>query len=96
LCSTRPPIAAIALAAKSLLERKGLSYAEIDVSGDFAKREEMAARAFGRRTVPQIFIEDRHIAATTKSPSSSAKRGSMRFSPRSRRYLHRRHDLVLG
>jgi glutaredoxin 3 len=48
-------------AAKSLLERKGLSYAEIDVSGDFAKREEMAARAFGRRTVPQIFIDDRHI-----------------------------------
>jgi glutaredoxin 3 len=41
-------------AAKSLLERKGLSYAEIDVSGDFAKREEMAA-------VPQIFIDDRHI-----------------------------------
>jgi glutaredoxin 3 len=48
-------------AAKSLLERKGLSYAEIDVSGDFAKREEMAARASGRRTVPQIFIDDRHI-----------------------------------
>jgi len=48
-------------AAKSLLERKGLSYAEINVSGDFAKREEMAARAFGRRRVPQIFIDDRHI-----------------------------------
>jgi glutaredoxin 3 len=48
-------------AAKSLLERKGLSYAEIDVSGDFAKREEMVAHAFGRRTVPQIFIDDRHI-----------------------------------
>jgi glutaredoxin 3 len=44
-------------AAKALLERKGLSYAEIDVSGDFAKREEMTARAFGR----QIFVEDRHI-----------------------------------
>jgi glutaredoxin 3 len=49
-------------AAKSLLERKGISYAEIDVSGDFAKREELAARAFGWRAVPQIFIEDRrHI-----------------------------------
>jgi glutaredoxin 3 len=48
-------------AAKALLERKGISYAEIDVSGDFAKREEMTARAFGRRTVPQIFVEDRHI-----------------------------------
>jgi glutaredoxin 3 len=48
-------------AAKALLERKGVNYAEIDVSGDFAKREEMAARAFGRRTVPQIFVADRHI-----------------------------------
>jgi glutaredoxin 3 len=48
-------------AAKALLERKGLNYAEIDVSGDFAKREEMATRAFGRRTVPQIFVADRHI-----------------------------------
>jgi len=48
-------------AAKALLERKGLNYAEIDVSGDFSKREEMTARAFGRRTVPQIFIDDRHV-----------------------------------
>ena len=35
-------------AAKALLERKGLGYVEIDVSGDFAKREEMMARAAGR------------------------------------------------
>jgi glutaredoxin 3 len=51
-------------AAKALLERKGLGYVEIDVSGDFAKREEMMARAAGRWTVPQIFIEDRHVGGS--------------------------------
>jgi glutaredoxin 3 len=48
-------------AAKALLERKGLGYVEIDVSGDFAKREEMMVRSSGDRRVPQIFFEDRHI-----------------------------------
>ncbi len=48
-------------AAKALLQRKGHGFTEIDVSGDLAKREEMIARALGGRTVPQIFIGDRHI-----------------------------------
>jgi glutaredoxin 3 len=48
-------------AAKRLLDRKGQAFAEIDVSGDPALREEMIARAFGRRTVPQIFIDGTHV-----------------------------------
>lgn len=47
-------------AAKALLKAKGTSYDEIDIAGDDARREEMIARS-GRRTVPQIFISDRHI-----------------------------------
>jgi glutaredoxin 3 len=48
-------------AAKRLLAGKGQSFLEIDVSGDPEKRTEMISLAFGRRTVPQIFIDGRHI-----------------------------------
>lgn len=48
-------------AAKRLLSEKGVSFAEIDVSGDPDRRAEMMQRANGRRTVPQIFIGDLHV-----------------------------------
>jgi glutaredoxin 3 len=51
---------AFCTAAKMLLKQKGLDYTEIRVDTDMAKREEMLQRAH-RRTVPQIFIDDRHI-----------------------------------
>lgn len=41
--------------AKRLLDRKGVAYEEIDVTGDADRRREMM-EASGRRTVPQIFI----------------------------------------
>ncbi len=46
--------------AKSLLDAKGVKYEEHDASGGSA-RAEMLSRANGRTTVPQIFIDDRHI-----------------------------------
>lgn len=48
-------------AAKRLLQAKGASFREIDVTFDPALRAEMTARANGRRTVPQIFIGDLHV-----------------------------------
>ena len=48
-------------AAKRLLDRKGVPYAEIDVSRDPGLRQAMTQRANGRRTVPQIFIGARHV-----------------------------------
>lgn len=47
-------------AAKSLLQEKGADYEEITVL-DPSLREAMTSRAHGRRTVPQIFIDDAHI-----------------------------------
>lgn len=44
--------------AKHLLDSKGVSYTEHDVTMGGAKRAEMVARAPGARTVPQIFIND--------------------------------------
>lgn len=44
-----------------LLWWKGVNYTEYKIDGDEAARNEMAERANGRRTVPQIFINDHHI-----------------------------------
>jgi glutaredoxin 3 len=49
------------VAAKRLLSRKGVDFAEIDVTGDAKERSRMVARASGRMTVPQIFIGSIHV-----------------------------------
>ena len=46
--------------ARHLLEQKGQVWDEIDVDAEPGKREEMQRRG-GRRTVPQIWIGDRHV-----------------------------------
>jgi glutaredoxin 3 len=51
------PICPYCLRAKRLLSEKGVAFTEYDVSRDPAKRDEMLARADGRYTVPQIFID---------------------------------------
>jgi glutaredoxin 3 len=48
------------LRAKQLLRNKNVVFEEINIGEDDDLREEMIARS-GRRTVPQIFINDRHI-----------------------------------
>ena len=50
--------------AKALLERKGVAYDNIDVMEDTSRRDEMVARAGGRTTVPQIFIDDAYIGGS--------------------------------
>jgi len=50
--------------AKSLLEKKGVDYINIDVIENTAKRDEMVERAGGRQTVPQIFIDGEHIGGS--------------------------------
>jgi glutaredoxin 3 len=48
-------------AAKQLLHSKGLAFEEIPVDWDSELRQEMMQRAGGRHTVPQIFVDGRHI-----------------------------------
>ncbi|WP_416907418.1 MAG: glutaredoxin 3 [Polymorphobacter sp.] len=50
--------------AKSLLGRKGAAFEEIDISMGGPKRAEMIERAGGRTTVPQIFIDGKHIGGS--------------------------------
>ena len=47
--------------AKQLLASKGVSVEEIRIDLDPTKLEEMLQRSNGRRTVPQIFINDELI-----------------------------------
>ena len=50
--------------AKRLLEEKGVQYEETEVSMGGEKKAEMVQRAGGRTTVPQIFIDGRHIGGS--------------------------------
>ncbi|MEY3402863.1 MAG: glutaredoxin [Anabaena sp. CRKS33] len=49
------------LRAKSLLNNKGVNFTEYSIDGDEDARAKMAQRANGRRSLPQIFINDNHI-----------------------------------
>lgn len=48
-----------------LLEAKGVEFEEYAIDGSTAKRQEMIQRAGGRTTVPQIFIDGRHVGGCT-------------------------------
>jgi len=49
--------------ARALLERKGIRWTEIDLEAEPERRAEMIERS-GGRTVPQIFIGDRHVGGS--------------------------------
>lgn len=43
------------------MQKKGVDFSDIDIADEPQRRTEMIARAGGRRTVPQIFINGEHI-----------------------------------
>ena len=47
--------------ARELLNKKGVTYEQIDVGEGGEKQAAMAKRANGRSTVPQIFIGETHV-----------------------------------
>ncbi|VXD10432.1 glutaredoxin 3 [Planktothrix paucivesiculata] len=47
--------------AKALLKKKGVDFTEYTIDGDEGARDQMAQRANGSRSVPQIFINDQYI-----------------------------------
>ena len=54
------PFCPFCVRAKRLLDSKHAAYREFGVAGDPTLREEMIERS-GRRTVPQIWIGERHV-----------------------------------
>ena len=61
--------------AKSLLNKKGAAFKEIDVSYDPQERQRMTVRASGRRSVPQIFVGATHIGGCDDLHALDAKGG---------------------
>ena len=47
--------------AKALLKQRGIAFTEYNVQDEPERRQEMAERAPGARTIPQIFINNRHV-----------------------------------
>jgi len=54
------------LRAKALLDRKGVTYTEYAIDGDNVARDNMSRRAQGRRTLPQVFINDQLIGGASE------------------------------
>jgi len=51
-------------AARTLLRRKGAAFSEISLEAEPERRAEMIERSGGRHTVPQIFIDGRHVGGS--------------------------------
>ena len=64
-------------AARTLLDRKGVTYETIDVGANPDRRQEMTQRANGRRTVPQIFVGDHHVGGCDDLHALDARGGLM-------------------
>jgi len=50
--------------AKALLDKKGVQYEDVDLLEHPDRRDEMVERAGGRTTVPQIFIDGKHVGGS--------------------------------
>ncbi|WP_342077458.1 glutaredoxin 3 [Yoonia sp. SS1-5] len=55
------PTCGFCFMAKRLLKSKGVSYAEVNIRAQPERRAEMIQRANGGTTVPQIFIDGKHV-----------------------------------
>ena len=55
------PLCGFCYQAKELLGDKGVIFNEIDIIAKPDRHNEMLERANGQRTVPQIFIDNKHI-----------------------------------
>ncbi|ALH81780.1 glutaredoxin 3 [Sphingopyxis macrogoltabida] len=61
--------------AKALFDKKGAVYQEIDVTMDRAGFDAMVDRAGGARTVPQIFIDGKHVGGSDDLAALDARGG---------------------
>ena len=55
------PMCGFCDAAKRLLARNNATFTEIDIASKEGLMEEMIKKANGKRTVPQIFVDEYHV-----------------------------------
>ena len=67
------PLCNFCSAAKHLLNKKKINYEEIDIGYDDKKREEMLKKSNGMKTIPQIFIEDKHVGGYVELKALESK-----------------------
>jgi len=60
------PLCAFCDRAKALLNKKGVSFKEINLASDPNKMDEMIKKTNGMKTIPQIFIDEQHIGGSDK------------------------------
>lgn len=51
---------------KAVLDARGATYREIDIEADPAAEQEMLRRSGGLMTVPQVFIDGKHIGGANE------------------------------
>lgn len=56
-----------------LFDKKGIKYIRYRIDGDESAREKMTLRADGRKSVPQVFIDDKHIGGCDDTYALDAK-----------------------
>lgn len=61
--------------ANALLASKGVTPQEYDITMGGPQRQEMIQRANGRTTVPQVFIDGRHIGGSDDLAALDARGG---------------------
>jgi glutaredoxin 3 len=69
------PFCPYCVRAKRLLNGKGVEFTEIDLWQFPKRREEMIARADGRRTVPQVFVDGRGLGGSDELHALEAAGG---------------------
>ena len=67
------PLCNFCSAAKHLLNKKKINYEEIDIGYDDKKREEMLKKSNGARTIPQIFIGEKHVGGYVELKALESK-----------------------
>ena len=67
------PICNYCSAAKHLLSKKKVQYEEIDIGEDIEKRQEMLKKSNGAKTVPQIFIGEKHVGGDVELKALETK-----------------------
>ena len=60
------PLCAFCDREKALLNKKRVSFKEINLASDPNKMDEMIKKTNGMRTVPQIFVDGQHIGGNDK------------------------------
>ena len=67
------PLCGFCYQAKNLLNTKGVGFEEVDIIAHPDRKPEMMARSSGRRTVPQIFINNAHVGGCDELYSLDSK-----------------------